>query len=340
MRTRIEVNPREINRIVRIINTHVNEKVFVKNLLIELLVKKVSSSDYFFILLSKLQELDVIDGKRDFILIKKNISEKLLTRLKKGIIEEVEKRRKIFVTPLEVAKFYQCPRRFYLEKITMSKEFKKERGRAWNGEVLHLATQMFINNLMKRRVRELITEIPRIAMNRYKGKITIKEKTISNFLLKLYRLIRDEKFDILISERTLLSMKRGLIGTPDIIAGNERWIPIDVKLGKIDKRGIKKEHLLQSVGEALLIEDFLRSRIDECYLIYFQSSSVVKVKLTKELKKEFMFYKRGLEKVAMEKNIPPMSKLSNARSRVCRGCHVKPVCDHIEELARLKKINR
>jgi len=338
MRTEIEVDSREIANIVRIINNHLNEEVLVKDLLTELLNKRISSSDYLFLLLSKLQGLGLVDGRRDILIIRERVDDKLLSSLQNKIIREISRKKKIFVTPLEVAKFYQCPRRFYLEKVVLSRQFKRERGKVWDGEVLHLAVQRFIDNFRKKNVNDLASEVTESAMIKYVGKTTITEKVISDFLLKLYQLINDEKFNFLISERTLLSMKRSLMGTPDIIARNDagEFIPIDIKFGRLDRRGVKKEHMLQNIGEALLVEDFLRTKVNRSYLIYFQASSVIKVRLTDDIKKEFTSFKRGLERISMRKTIPHVSRLPNAKARVCKGCHVRPACDNIEELIRMK----
>lgn len=262
----------------------------------------------------------------------------MLNELKNKLTYEVSRKKRVFVTPLEVGKFYQCPRRFYLEKVVLSRQFKRERGRVWDGEALHLAVQLFIDNITKKNVDELITEISRTSMKKYEEKTTITEKSIIDFLIKLHKLIEEENFDFLISERTLLSLKKGLMGTPDMIVKNknDEFIPIDIKLGRIDQRGIKKEHLLQNVGEAFLVEDFLRKKINSAYLVYFQASSAVKIELTDEMKKEFMLFKKELERVSTKKNIPHMSRLENARARVCRGCHVKHACENIEELIRIK----
>ena len=129
------------------------------------------------------------------------------------------------------------------------------------------------------------------------------------------------------------------MGTPDIIARNknDEFIPIDIKLGRNDRRGIKKEHMLQNVGEALLVEDFLRKKINSTYLVYFQASSAVKVDLTDEIKKEFMSFKKELERMSTKKIIPYMSRFENAGARVCRGCHVRPSCENIEELCRFRR---
>jgi len=59
------------------------------------------------------------------------------------------------------------------------------------------------------------------------------------------------------------------------------------------------------------------------------------MKLTDGKKKEFISFKKELERVSRKKIIPEMSKLPHVTTRVCRGCHVKPVCDKIEKLSRM-----
>ena len=335
MRTEIEIDNRDIVKIVKTINNHSNQEILIYDLLLELLNKKVPSSDYLFIILSKLQEKRIVNGKHDYLFIKEGIKENFLKYLKKELAREIFRKRGIFVTPLEIGKFYQCPRRFYLEKVVLSRQFKKEYGGVWDGEVLHLAVKTFIENISEKDVDKSINTIARMSMEKYKNKTTITEKSVADFLIKLHELIKDENFNFLISERTLLSIKRGLMGTPDIIAKNEKgeFVPIDIKLGRIDKMGIKKEHILQNVGEALLIEDFFRKKIDRTYLIYFQANSAIKVDLTDKMKKEFMLLKKELERVSTKKIIPPTSRLENAEARVCKGCHVEPACHNIEKLS-------
>jgi len=337
MRTRIEIDPRDIVKIIKTINNHLNQEISIDDLLLESLKKGIVSSDCLFILLSKLQERNFIDGRRGVLFIKKKIEENISNKLKNELVYEVSRKNRVFVTPLEVGKFYQCPRRFYLEKVVLSRQFKRECGGVWDGEALHSAVKMFIDNISKKNIDELITEIAGMSIKKYEGRTTITEKALVDFLVKLNELIEEEKFDFLIPERTLLCLKTGLMGTPDIIVKNKNneFIPMDIKLGRIDKRGIKKEHLLQNIGEALLVEGFLRKKINSTYLVYFQTSSAIKVELTDEMKKEFMLFKKELERLSTKKIIPPMSRLENARMRVCKGCHVKPACENIEELVRI-----
>jgi CRISPR/Cas system-associated exonuclease Cas4 (RecB family) len=337
MRTEIEIDDRDIIKTVKTINNHLNQEILIDDLLLELSDKRVQSSDYLFIILSKLQKKKIVYGRHDHLFIRESIKENFLNYLKKELSIEILSKKRIFVTPLEIGKFYQCPRRFYLEKVVLSRQFKKEFGGVWDGEVLHLAVKTFIDSINEKDVDKSINKIARMSMEKYKGQTTITEKSIVDFLIKLNKLIEEENFNFLIPERTLLSIKRGVMGTPDIIAKNEKdeFVPIDIKLGRIDRMGIKKEHLLQNVGEALLVEDFFRKKIDRTYLIYFQADSAIKVDLTNGLKKGFMLLKKELERVSTKKIIPNMSRLENAESRVCKGCHVKPACDNIENLSIL-----
>lgn len=338
MRTEIDIDIGGIVKIVKTINSYLNQEILIEDLLLELLKKGVASSDYLFIILSKLQERKLVDGRHGILFVKERIGDRLLNELKNKVTYEVYKKKRIFVTPLEVGKFYQCPRRFYLEKVVLSRQFKRERGRVWDGEALHLAVKMFIDDITEKNVDGRITKIAKTSMKKYEGKTTITEKSVIDFLIKLHDLVEEENFDFLISERTLLSLKTGIMGTPDIVAKNKNgeFVPIDIKLGRIDRRGVKKEHLLQNVGEALLVEDFLRKKINSTYLVYFQASSAIKIKLTDGMKKEFMLFKKELERTSTKKIIPHMSRLENARARVCRGCHVRPACENIEELVRIR----
>lgn len=339
MKVGIEIDKRSIDKIFRTLNKYRGESIDLKELLIELLKKNVKSSDYLFLILSKLERENIVRGRAGKIDILSRMDNNIYRKVVNEIASEMRKYKRIVVTPLEVAKFYQCPRRLYLEKVVLSKQFKKERGKVWDGEVIHLAINMFIDNLMKLPVEQLLFEIPKIVIEKYRKKTTLTEERVVRFMEDFYNLIKDEKFNLLLTERTIESFKIGIVGTPDIIARKEsgEFVPIDVKLGRLDrKRGVKKEHLLQNIGEALLIEDFFRINLDRSYLFYFQSNAIVKIKITQTLKREFLDFKKQLERVCSKRIIPEKSRLPNAINRVCKGCHVRYACENIEELTRFR----
>ena len=70
MRTRIEVDSRDIIKIVKTINNHLDKEISIDDLLLELLKKGVTSSDYLFILLSKLQDRKFVEGRHGVLFVK------------------------------------------------------------------------------------------------------------------------------------------------------------------------------------------------------------------------------------------------------------------------------
>ena len=178
-------------------------------------------------------------------------------------------------------------------------------------------------------------------MQKYAGKITINEEKLKDFLFRLNELFQEEKFSNIFTEKTFNSLKIGLIGTPDIVGVKEKKItPIDIKLGRLSKKGVKEEHLLQITGESILVGEFFRQRIDMAYLIYFESNNLVKVKIDEEMKKSFLSYKKKIEKMCKLGIIPEKGKLPNLRRRVCLGCHVRPSCENIEKLRKIIYMGR
>ncbi|MEM7825830.1 MAG: PD-(D/E)XK nuclease family protein [Candidatus Aenigmatarchaeota archaeon] len=262
MKVGIEVKNKDIYTIVQILNFYLKEEVELEDILIKMIAKNVGSSDLLFIMLQELEKRREIEGKVGKIKVKKEIED--IEEIARKIKFISSKNKKLFVTPLEVSKFYQCPRRLFLEKIVLAKEFKEERGKSWDGEVIHLALNIFIKNLMKRPIENVIDYCVESALRKYEGKTNLTKESLKDFIIRFYELLSEESFKHLFTEKTLCSFKIGLTGTPDIIGIKEdEIIPIDIKLGKLSSKGVKEEHLLQSVGEAILLEEFFRKKILE-----------------------------------------------------------------------------
>ncbi|MEM5882663.1 MAG: PD-(D/E)XK nuclease family protein [Candidatus Aenigmatarchaeota archaeon] len=334
MKVGIEIKDKDIYTIAQILNFYSNEEVKLEDILIKMISKNVGSSDLLFIMLQELEKRKEIEGKVGKIKVKKEIDN--LEEITRKIRFISSKNKKLFVTPLEVGKFYQCPRRLFLEKIVLAKEFKEEKGKTWDGEAIHLAINIFIKNLMKRPIENVIEYCVESALKKYDGKTNLKKEELRDFLLKFYNFLCEEGFKYLFTEKTLYSFKIGLIGTPDIIGMKENEIvAIDIKLGKLSNKGIKEEHLLQSIGETILLEEFFRKKIGKSYLIFFESKAVVKVDMDEEMKKKFLKYKKEIEMICKNKTIPEKGKVQNLEKRVCLGCHVKKSCENIENLRRI-----
>lgn len=334
MRVGAEAKERNIRQILTLIESSVGEGIKLHDLLIEMLNKNIGCSDLLFLTLQRLEEKGYIKGSRDWVNVLKPIDEK------NEIVEEVKKivrkNRKLFVSPLEIGKFYQCPRRLFLEKVVLSREYKEKRGKVWDGELVHFAVSFLVNNLMKSDISEILSQTVKISMKKFKERITITKERLEEFLIRFSELLRRENFTHIFAEKTLESLRNGLVGTPDIILlKKEKIIPMDVKLGRLSKKGLKEEHLLQLVGEALLVEDFFRKRVRESYLVYFESEKLVKVEIDEDLRREFANQKRKLERICKSRYIPEKSRLKNFERRVCLGCHVRRACENIETLRNI-----
>ncbi|MEM5844375.1 MAG: PD-(D/E)XK nuclease family protein [Candidatus Aenigmatarchaeota archaeon] len=334
MKVGVEVRDKDIYTIAQILNLYLNEEVELEKILIKMLSKNVNSSDILFIMLQELEKRKIIKGKGGKIKVEKEIGnvEEILKKIK----FIANKNRKLFVTPLEVGKFYQCPRRLFLEKVVLAKEFKERKGKTWDGEAIHLALNIFIRNLMKGPLENVIEYCVEKALEKYEGKTSLSRESLKDFILKFYELLNEEGFKHLFTEKTLCSFKIGLTGTPDIIGIKENEIiPIDIKLGKLSKKGVKEEHLLQNVGEAILLEEFFRKKVEKSYLIFFESKTLVKVNIDEEMKRKFLKYKKEIEMICRGKTIPEKGKIQNLERRVCLGCHVRKSCENIENLRRI-----
>ncbi len=337
MRIGIEACEREIYEICEILNSNLKKEIELEDLLLQALMKNVYSSDIIFLLLQNLEEMGFIKGKKGSLIVDKEIGSEVLKNISKNILSKILKSKKLFVTPLEVAKFFQCPRRLFLEKVILAKQYKEEVGKTWDGEAIHYSVNIFVKNLAKMQVEQLIEEAAKRGLKKFSGKVTISQNEIIDFLERFYELIKKEGFTYILMEKRFESFKVGLIGTPDIVGiKKDEIIPIDIKLGKVSERGVKEEHLLQSIGESILVEEFFRKKVNFSYLIYFTSNSLVKVKITDEMKKKFLYYKKGIEKMCKMGKIPSKGKLPNLERRVCLGCHVRPSCENIEMVRRIE----
>ncbi len=339
MKIGVENKSKDIEIIFKILGKNIGEEVRLEKILEEMLDRNVSSSDVLFLLLQKLKRDGYLEGRKGVIKVVKPIEKEERVKIKKEIERRINRIKKLFVTPLEVAKFYQCPRRFWLEKVVLSRQFKERRGKVWDGEVIHLAVKLFASQLGKKKIQECIENAAEEALKKYEGKTELEKEKLVEFLKKFNEFLHEEKFVRVFPEKMIESFKIGLSGSPDLIGIKENGeiIAIDIKAGEM-RRGIKKEHLLQNIGESILVENYFRKKVNECYLIYFESDSLVKIKISRDMKDEFLKYKKLIGKFVASRRIPPKSRLPNYRKRVCQGCHVKPACDNIEILRKFRKI--
>ncbi|MCS7093812.1 MAG: PD-(D/E)XK nuclease family protein [Candidatus Aenigmarchaeota archaeon] len=334
MRFTIEYEDSNVEKILEILNDYVGKEISIFELEKDCLKKNVISVDYLFIILQHLSLKKVIEASKGVVKVNEKINEELAKEIKDLAKKKITTNSKTFFTPLEVSKFFQCPRRFWLEKIVLSKQEKEKVGKVWDGEAIHVAIKNLIENLGKKDEESLIEESAKIGMESFQGSIEIKKEEMIEILKKFLECLKKENFDLILPERTIITLKLGLVGSVDLVGfRGEEIVPIEVKHGSYRGR-LKKEHILQSVGEALLIGSYFRKRIKNSYIFYSQTNSLVKIDILPKHLKNFLRSVMLIKKMCSSDRIPPKSRLQNYRERVCKGCHVKNACENIEKMKR------
>ncbi|MCS7122988.1 MAG: hypothetical protein RMJ17_00190 [Candidatus Aenigmarchaeota archaeon] len=301
--------------------------ISVDEVLMEMFKNGFLTSDIFFMFLGELKKRNLIESQKNLATFKKFENKEELEKIKSFIIRKTMKEKKVILTPWDVAKFYVCPRRLWLEKVTLSRELKKEKGINWDGEALHLAIK---EALLGKEINEAVDYV----LKQYEGKIVeLKKEEMSNFISKLQELIKGGNFKYFFPERQVLSLEYKLFGIPDIITidENNNVSIIEVKYGSIEGE-VRKEHLIQLVGEVIVSSVFFRRKPIYGYLVYYKANKIAKVEIAKNEVKNFFNLSKKILLMFSRNTIPPLSRLPNFRKLICPNCHVKKACDQIEIL--------
>ena len=135
---KLEINNIEENveSTLSILKSYIEKEFYVKDVLLKIFQNNILSSDFFFMFLGELKKGGFVESKKDFVKLSK-VPEEEINKIKEFIIKRTKSKKRVIITPLDVAKFYLCQRRLWLEKVVLSKQFKEEKGRNWDGEALH-----------------------------------------------------------------------------------------------------------------------------------------------------------------------------------------------------------
>lgn len=336
MRFSVEFDEESFKKTVEILKKFIGKEVKLFEIEKEFIKENVISTDYLFIILQHLNIKGIVEANRGIIKIKEEIKDEIIEEAKILVKRKFSYNSKSFLTPLEIAKFFQCPRRLWLEKIVLAKQEKEKIGKVWDGEALHLSIKNFVENFGKKEENILVRESVEYGLKRFEGLVQIKGEEMESMLRRFWEEIKKENFDFIVPERTIISIKLGMIGSIDLIGFKENEVyPIEIKHASYRGR-IKKEHLIQSIGEALLLDSYFRTNIKQSYIFYSQTNNLVKIEISKKDVENFMRLVSKIFKIYSSKKIPPKSKLPNYKERVCKGCHVRQACENIERIIRRK----
>lgn len=327
MKTELKNIERDLEITFNILKNYRGRESNVNEILFELFKNNAYSSDFFYMILSELKKRNLINSQKDIVEIK-DYDEKVESEIKEFIVKNTKNKKRLILTPLDVAKFYLCQRRLWLEKIVLSREEKEEKGKNWDGEALHLASKLAIQT---KNVKESVEK----SLKEFENKLqTLNKESLENFLEKILEFFSGEEFKVVVPEREIISLKFNMDSIIDIVAIRKgEVLTFDIKYGKVNKE-LREEHIIQSVGEAISANSFFRSRPKESYIIYYESDKIVKIDIGKREIGNFLRLLKSIKKTYSSPLIPPMSNLPNFRKRVCAGCHVRKACDLIEFVRR------
>jgi len=311
-----------------VINGLAGKNFNVKEVLFNLFKENFVTSDIFFMFIGELKKRNYVNSEKDLIELKQ-VPETELNSIKEFIINRTKRTKRIIITPWDVAKFYICQRRLWLEKIVLSKEYKPEKGKNWDGEALHIS----VKNVLK---GETIEKSVEKTLTEFEGKtISINKEQLNEFLNKVLEFVKSGNIIFYSPEREILSLKNDIFGIPDIVLIDKEINPIvvEIKFGKNENR---KDHLIQIVGETILASSFFRTNPIKAYSIYYESNQIKEIEIKKRNINEFIRLKRNIVTTYSVPRIPPLSRIPNFREVVCPHCHVKKACDNIELLRRVR----
>jgi len=332
MKIGIELDERIFQETLDIVCSIEKEKT-LDEILVELLSRKVHTSDILFILLQKLSKEGYIFSDVNKIRKEKNIEEekkKEILNYLKNRVESIVKN-KIFFSSLDISKFSQCPRRFFLEKVVKSQQ-KKTRS-SFEGEVFHKASYLLIKNYNKIPLEQLISQVSEGVLSEFKDKVKVEKSAILSSLGFLDEFIRRHRFRFLISEPKIISIKSGLIASPDLIGISENEIiPIDLKMGSLR---VKEALKIQLLSEVVVVENFFKKEVNSAMIVSLLKRKVFRLEISQEEKQKVYAIKRQIERSLLNNKIFPISNLPNFRRLICPFCHVKDICDEIEKAKKI-----
>jgi len=335
MRFSVEYDENSFNKVIDVLKEFSNKEVSLFEIGKECLRRGVIFSDYLFVILQHLNIKKIVEAKKNVINIKGNLTEEVIEETK-DLVKRKLSVSKLFLTPLEVSKFFQCPRRLWLEKVVLSKQKKEKVGKVWDGEAVHLSIKNFFENIGKKEESLLLKESVEYGLKSFEGAVQIEEKEIEEIIKEFIEELKSENFDLILPERTIVSIKFGLVGSMDLIAFRDNEVyPIEIKYAAYRGK-LKKEHLIQGIGEVLLLNSYFRKNIKKFYIFYSQTKNLVEVNVKRRYILNFMKAVSKIFKVYSSQKIPPKSRLPNYKERVCKGCHVMHACNNIEVIKRKK----
>jgi len=155
----------------------------------------------------------------------------------------------------------------------------------------------------------------------------LRAKNIFDFVLE-YNVYGSELWEKLtpkiISEKSIESEKLQLKGIIDRIEvyGGSSYIPIELKTGKMPKKGVWPGHRIQIAAYAMLIEENFNTNVKEGFIRYLDTNETRQISINPFMKEEIIELTREIQDLLKNQEMPNYCENKNK----CVKCGLRSTC--------------
>jgi len=266
--------------------------------------------------------------------------------------------------------YLYCPRKLFLQRILRVEEIPKEsivlgsiRHEVYDfinkaeesivrkitekidyGRLKEIYKQAYINKVReaiiknKSRIKEVNLEMTGIFRKTWPYIMAEAEEratNIFNFITE-HNIYGKELWEKLtpkiLSEISIESDTLQLKGIIDKIeVHNERYVPIELKTGKMPKEGIWPGHKIQVVAYALMLEERYNTEVKEAFVHYLDSKERRHIGINPFMKEEIIGLVREIQELLEKKSLPEYCQNRNK----CTNCGIRDICYNEQEVDAL-----
>ena len=136
----------------------------------------------------------------------------------------------------------------------------------------------------------------------------------------------------IISEKSIESEKLQLKGIIDRIEIYEdRYVPIELKTGKMPKDGVWPGHRIQIAAYAMLIEENFNTNVKKGFIRYLDTNETRQIAINPFMKEEIIDLTKEIQNLLKNREIPNYCENKNK----CVNCGLRSTCYNEQEVAAL-----
>lgn len=122
---------------------------------------------------------------------------------------------------------------------------------------------------------------------------------------------------------------KGIVDKVEIY--DESYVPIELKTGKMPKKGIWPGHRIQITAYTLMLEERFNTKINEGFIHYLDAKEIRQVTMNPLMKEEIINLVSEIQELLSKKEIPDYCKNRNK----CTNCGLRETCYSEEQVTEL-----